>query len=145
MNKSKILSFSQVCSAFYVYCDIIKQYGNCTENTPIGSFYVGCALLYSLACEIGLKALLSLENKPIGRHFLNDLFNNLSLEMQKHIITYTEYKQDVFNKKILDNKNHFVEWRYYYESEGPSSFDYDFMLRLFVAIKVILDQIKVKD
>ena len=86
MNEPQItISFKNVRDAFYVYCDIIKRHGKGATDTPIASFYIGNVILSSLACEIGLKALLVFENKHSHGHYLNELFNELSSQMRESI------------------------------------------------------------
>lgn len=141
MNKDEIIPFERIKDAFNVHCDIIKRHGKNAEGTSIASFYIGCIILSSFACEIGLKALLSFENKLVHGHYLNDLFNELSPQIQENIIQCTDYNPDYFNKALLINKDHFIKWRYYYENDGLYA-DYDFMLKLFCAIKANVDTIK---
>ncbi|EKJ91793.1 hypothetical protein QR305_02051 [Bacteroides finegoldii] len=140
MNNNEVVSFERIRDAFYVYCDIIERYGKGKEGSPIGSFYIGCVILGSLACEIGLKALLALEDKPLHGHCLNNLFNNLNPQMQESIIQYTSYELESFNNALLENKDHFVKWRYYYESNQLAA-NYDFIFKLFYSIKTHLDTI----
>lgn len=134
-------SFKNVRDAFNIYCDMIKRHSKGNEGfIPTASFYIGCVILISLACEIGLKALLSYEGKPLHGHYLNDLFNKLSPETQECIIQHTSYDLIYFNKTLLENKDHFIKWRYYYES-NDLSINYDFMFKLFYSIKFRLDTI----
>lgn len=142
MNEPQItISFKNVRDAFYVYCDIIKRHGKGATDTPIASFYIGNVILSSLACEIGLKALLVFENKHSHGHYLNELFNELSSQMRESIIQCTSYELESFNKALSDNKDHFIKWRYYYESRQLVA-NYDFILKLFYSIKAHLDKIK---
>lgn len=53
------ISFKNVQDAFYVYCDIIERHERGVTGSSIASFYIGCVILQSFACEIGLKALLA--------------------------------------------------------------------------------------
>lgn len=142
MNKLQTaISFKKVRDAFYVYCDMIERHGKGIEATPIASFYIGCVILTSFACEIGLKALLVLENKPSHGHYLNDLFNGLNPQTQESIIQCTSYDLDSFNKALLENNDHFIKWRYYYENSHLAA-NYDFIIKLFHSIKAHLDKVK---
>lgn len=132
------IAFKNIRDAFYVYCDMIERHG---KGTPIASFYIGCVILISIACEIGLKALLVLENKHPHGHYLNELFNELSSQMQESIMQCTSCEPDYFNKELLKNKDNFIKWRYYYESSQLTA-NYGFILKLFYSIKVHLDEIK---
>lgn len=103
--------------------------------------FIGNVILSSLACEIGLKALLVFENKHSHGHYLNELFNELSSQMRESIIQCTSYELESFNKALSENKDHFIKWRYYYESRQLVA-NYDFILKLFYSIKAHLDKIK---
>lgn len=141
MSKQRtIISFKNIRDAFYVYCDMIERHGKGREGTSIASFYIGCVILISIACEIGLKALLVFENKHSHGHYLNELFNELSSQMRESIMQCTSYESDSFNKALLENKDHFIKWRYYYESHQLAA-NYDFIFKLFCSIKVHLDEI----
>jgi len=61
--------------------------------------------------------------------------------MRESIIQCTSYELDAFNKALSENKDHFIKWRYYYESRQLAA-NYDFILKLFYSIKVHLDEIK---
>jgi len=142
MNKLQTtISFKNVRDAFYVYCDIIDRHGREATGSSIASFYIGCVILQSFACEIGLKALLASENKVAHGHYLDDLFNELSAQKQDILRQCTEYDRISFNESLSANKDHFTKWRYYYE--GNSLYvDYPFTSKLFYAIKTYLDVIK---
>lgn len=135
------ISFKNVRNAFYVYCDMIKRHGKGREGASDVGFYIGNVILISITCEIGLKALLVFENKHSHGHYLNELFNELSSQMRKSIIQCTSYELDYFNKALSENKDHFIKWRYYYESHQLVA-NYGFILKLFYSIKAHLDEIK---
>lgn len=137
------ISFKNVQDAFYVYCDIVERHGRGATGSSIASFYIGCVILQSFACEIGLKALLASENKVAHGHYLDDLFNELSTQKQNIIRQCTEYDRVSFNESLSANKDHFTKWRYYYEGNSLSV-DYQFTSKLFYAIKACLDGIKPK-
>lgn len=140
-EQHKTITFENIRDAFYVYCDMIKRHGKGVEDFPNASFYIGCIILNAIACEVGLKALLTYENKPSHGHNLYDLFCELSPQTKKNIIQYTSYEVEHFNKTLLENKNNFIQWRYFYESPNLHV-DYNFILKLFYAIKANLDEIK---
>ena len=135
------INFEKIREAFYVYCDIIIRHGKGTERTPLSSFYIGCVILNSIACEIGLKALLAYENNFSHGHDLYELFHKLSPQTQMIIKQCISYEEDSFNEALLDSKNNFIKWRYYYESAHLPA-NYEFIFRLFSAIKAILDMTK---
>ncbi|MDY3265959.1 MAG: hypothetical protein SOX26_00160 [Phocaeicola sp.] len=135
------IPFESIREAFYVYCDMIERHGKGIKGTPIASFYIGCVILSSIACEVGLKALLTYEGQPSRGHDLYELFYKLSPQIQTIIIQYTSYELEHFNKALLESKNNFIKWRYYYESTNLFA-DYDFIFRFFCAIKANIDIIK---
>ena len=137
-EQHKTIPFEDIRNAFYVYCDMIERHGKGREGTSIPSFYIGCVILSSIACEVGLKALLAYENKPSHGHDLYDLFYKLSPQIQTVIIQDTNYNVERFNKALLESKNNFIKWRYYYENTNLFV-NYDFILKFFCAIKVNLD------
>lgn len=98
------IPFESIREAFYVYCDMIEKHGKGIKGTPIASFYIGCVILSSIACEVGLKALLTYEGQPSRGHDLYELFYRLSPQIQTIIIQYTSYELEHFNKALLESK-----------------------------------------
>jgi hypothetical protein len=142
MNEQyKTAPFENIREAFYAYCDIIIRHGKGKEGSPLSSFYIGCVILNSIACEIGLKALLAYENNFSHGHDLYELFYKLSPQTQTTIKQYISYEEDSFDEALLESKNNFIKWRYYYESTHLTV-NYEFIFRLFSAIKAILDMTK---
>lgn len=140
-KQNETIQFKNIRNAFYVYCDIIERHGKGVGDFPSASFYIGCVILNAIACEIGLKALLAYENNFSHGHDLYDLFDKLSSQTQKKIIQYTSYDVEHFKKALLECKNNFIQWRYYYEMSNLHV-DYKFIIELFCAIKENLDKIK---
>lgn len=140
-KQNEIIQFKNIRNAFYVYCDIIERHGKGVGDFHYASFYIGCVILNAIACEIGLKALLAYENNFSHGHDLYDLFGKLSSQTQKKIIQYTLYDVEHFKKALLECKNNFIKWRYYYEMSNLHV-DYKFIIELFCAIKENLDNIK---
>ncbi|MEJ8768496.1 hypothetical protein [Prevotella sp. HCN-7019] len=140
-KQNEIIPFKNIRQAFYVYCDMIKSHGKGAPITPNANFYIGCIILSSIACEVGLKAILAYEKKPSYGHDLHILFGKLSPQMQEAIIQCTSYKTENFHKALLESKNNFIKWRYYYEMLNLHV-DYKFIIEFFCAIKTYLDEIK---
>lgn len=142
MNEQyKTIPFENIREAFYVYCDMIKRHRKGIEGTPVPSFYIGGVILNSIACEIGLKALLAYENNFSHGHDIYELFYKLSPQTQMIIKQCISYEEDNFNEALLDSKNNFIKWRYYYENAHLTT-NYEFIVRLFCAIKAQLDMTK---
>lgn len=138
MDNENTPSFKNVKTAFDVYCGIIKAYEKGISEINIPTQYIGRIILLSLTCEIGFKAMLLSENKSEKGHKLIELFDKLSPQKQEYIIRLTEHNSKSFREKLSKNGNHFVKWRYFYEGFADSV-DYDFMCKLFCAIKTLLD------
>ena len=103
------------------------------------SFTVNC----SLACELGLKAILAQSYKEVKNHKLNDLYFMLDVEEQLFIkanmpslIDKTSSSIE-FKNYINLVSNNFVEWRYFYEKN--ISTNWFFLYELMNSINLYFD------
>lgn len=113
-TKYKEVSFGELYNAFLVYQEILERFERGTVDS--GSYFIGYAVITSLICEIGLKALLKEEKKEERKeHRLDVLFNKLSNEKQQEIANQFQISINDFKKELSKNNDHFMTWRYFYE------------------------------
>ena len=114
INNKKEITFKELYNAFFTYKNILDRF----NQNPIsdGSYFIGYAIITSLICEIGLKALLIYEGKEYHKeHKLDKLFNNLNGEQQSALSSHFGISIDEFKNVLAKNNNHFINWRYFYE------------------------------
>lgn len=89
-------------------------------STYISPYTVNCAF----ACELYLKYLYAKEHggRKTERHFLADIFKDLSPDTQNEIISeYEKYKSiQSFEKCLEVHDRAFIDWRYMYEGKRIS-------------------------
>ena len=100
---------------------------NEAENHISISALMSSIVLYALSIEIGLKALIRLEGKtPNKNHNIKQLYENLSEDLKDKI--KDELPEEGFkvyiDSYLEENKNDFIDWRYYYEKPTAASSDF---------------------
>lgn len=139
MSERTQLKFRRLYNAFLTYNRILEYY--CKGSGAIdGSYFIGLTIIYSLICEIGIKALLTYEGKFVKEHHLDKLFNQLSGELQDIISNNTEYDLNSFKKELSKNSTHFIKWRYYYD-EDCEVFNAKFITQLICSLNFIISKI----
>lgn len=89
------------------------------DSVNFDSVFITSVVLYGLAVEILLKALIVSEDSDFGRlHNHVELFNALSSSKQLEIIDEMpdQFKTD-FTNLLEKNKRTFIDWRYCYEKD----------------------------
>jgi len=101
-------------------------------------YFIGKTILISLACEMGLKALIiQNEKEPKHTHKLDILFNQLESGERNYIIDNSQYNETDFLDKIAKNNSHFEEWRYHHEYDC-NEVDFIFMDYLISILAVMI-------
>ena len=100
---------------------------NEAENHISISALMSSIVLYALSIEIGLKALIRLEgNAPNQNHNLKQLYDKISEDLKDKI--KGELPEEGFkvyiDSYLEENKNDFIDWRYYYEKPTSASSDF---------------------
>lgn len=122
---------------FQVHFETLYMYQKISVPTFPASYFIGRGILFSLACETGLKALIEKDNIAIPHtHKLNILFNKLSSTTKDKLIELIQIDSNTFQKLILQNSSHFEKWRYF--TEGCDQIDYQFLQKLLGTIITIL-------
>lgn len=122
---------------FQVHFETLYMYQKIVAPTFPGSYHIGRGILFSLACETGLKALIEKDNITIPHtHKLNILFNKLSSTTKDKLIELIQIDVNTFQKLILENSSHFEKWRYF--AEGCAPIDCQFLEKLLGTIITIL-------
>lgn len=130
-----------ILEIFKVHFEILYMYQEISNPTFPNSFHIGRGILFSLACETGLKALIEKDNITIPHtHKLNILFNKLNSNKRDKLIELIQIDINTFQKLISENSSHFEKWRYF--AEGCDSINYQFLEKLLGAILAILFPIK---
>lgn len=104
-------------------------------------------LLYSLSSEISLKVILKCEEKNSARaHDLQTLFSLVDEEHQNEI--KTKLNNSDFDNLLIDHKDNFVSWRYFYEGNSKAinvPFLKSFASVVFQVAKTLLSNLKPDD
>ena len=124
---------------FKTYLEVYLAYNNSQCPTELYlSYLVGRPMLMAFVCELGLKTLILLNGKEYTKiHYLNDLFDLISLENQKEIIQCLEMEESAFRDILSKNKKMFVEWRYFTEQK-PTPADTKFIENFIIVIAILL-------
>lgn len=135
----KDVTFEDLYNAFLIYQEILERFER--GSVDHGSYFIGYAVITSLICEIGLKALLKEEGKEERReHRLDVLFNKLTNERQQEIANHFHISIDDLKKELSKNNDHFVSWRYFYEG-NCEKFDIFLINNLIKILNKELDKI----
>lgn len=92
----------------------------------------------AFATELYLKAVLTIENNLVKSHELKKLFNALFKDTKDSIIQNLKLTVTVFEMKLDEANNAFVEWRYVYEPKRKNV-DIDFLRKLVSELAKIVD------
>lgn len=86
--------------------------------------------------------MIAFENKRVkSSHKLDQLFNQLSPELQNNIAQLMEYELTILKEKLKENSEHFEQWRYYYEL-GANTFNIPFMDKLLQVTTALLEVLR---
>lgn len=132
----QINDIDKMKSAFAHYVAIHYRLNKAAN--PFGlDFFIGDTIISSLACEIGLKTLLKIENFNYGRiHDLESLFDKLEKSTQHQILSLFSVSEESFREELHNNKDSFIKWRYHFEPTPNAS--YSFLVNLQEAIGYVL-------
>lgn len=108
------------------------------NETDDGHWFVPSVVNMAFACELYLKVLLMKKQAPLTGHNLMELYTNLPDEMKNKIRDYPDFRGNEFIQRLDENKNLFVEWRYYFEENAHASVDVIFLEKLALALNEIV-------
>ena len=145
MKKENKDNFILLSDAFLNYWRVyIKFYYYWNEITKeeIANYFIIDAILSSFLAEIGIKTLITYESNKICKgHKLDKLFLKLHPQTQEVIASNMGYKLEELLNKLKENNNHFISWRYYFESQCKT-FNVKFMETLLNSILTIITYLR---
>lgn len=124
--------FISISDAFLNFWKLYFEFHNWNDLTgkDIANYYIADVIISSYLAELGLKALVANNTqKTCHKHDLKKLFLRLDSKTQKKIATEMGYEFDELLIKLKENNNHFIQWRYYFESKC-NTVDIKFMQNL---------------
>lgn len=109
-------SIKQLSSAFFLASE------RCLTEKNDGEICQSIILVPGIVClafsiELGLKAILALQDQPTKGHNIFELFSKISPEKQLQIIERIGLGKDEFDIKLKKAADVFTQWRYVYEHE----------------------------
>lgn len=140
MKQTGFIDRTEAYSIYWYWFKKFNKYECNSKEMP--SYFILNSIFSSFLIEIGIKALIAFENKQVkGSHKLDQLFNQLSLEMQNNIAQLMECEQTILKENLKENSEHFEQWRYYYEL-GANTFNIPFMDKLLQVTTTLLEVLK---
>lgn len=132
MTTAQYTEFSEMCGASNSYhsaavflqdmSPIVTKLAKGKLPVDFNSNLISAHILYALSAEIGMKAIMFYEGKPLKRyHNLLEIFNDLEEEHKSQIKGGCEAYKDTFDELLENDKNSFVEWRYFYEGGSKTA------------------------